>query len=1354
MNLSRKLNRVSVYFSAVLLLLSLGATSAWSQSATGSISGQVMDPQSATIAGASVKLIDVSTSSTQSTTTNDVGRYNFISVPPGVYNLTVSAPGFTQAKLQGQKVDVGSALTLNITLELGATTTIVEVKAAAGAELQTLNATIGTTITNEQLNLLPNLGRDASTLSVLQVGVSLAGNVAGAATDQNGFGLDGGNNSDDMAGTNTTYTPGNGFSGTAATGGTPTGVMPTPVESIEEFKIGTSNQTAEFNNAAGSQIQMVTKRGTNRIHGSLYEYYFGSNVGAANLWKNNHTLLADGTATPLPATHRNRFGTSVGGPITPKFWGGKTYAFFNYEGSRFPNVVSFERGSPTALMRAGVLILPNSAGVNTPYNLNPFPVTVNGTTYAPATCGTGTCDPRALGVNPLIQKIWNTMPLPNDPSFTAGNTTTGYVDGINSQGYLGNLALPQSSNFMVGRIDHDFGEKWKFMSSYRYYKFKQFVNTQTDVGGFFSGDKQGQYTSFAPRPVQPSYWVAGLTTSITPNTTNDFRFSYLRNFWQWSTQAGPPQFAGLGGAVEIGGESLAGSLIPYNVDSQDVRQRFWDGHDYFLSDTVSMLKGNHLLQFGGSYMRQFLFHGRDDNGVGINTSIVYQVSDSNVNNNNYTLPNGAAGSAGSSYPIMFNELMGIVNQTQVMYSRSGANLTLNPPKTPGFDQSVVPTYDVHFSDTWHVRPTLTVTYGLGYGLAMPPYEINGKQVSMVDAAGNFIDIQSYENNRVAAALKGQVYAPQIGFATIKNANGGQSKYPYDPFYGGFSPRASLAWSPSFDNGILGAIFGRNKTVIRGGFARIYGRLNGVDLMLVPLLGPGLLQAVSCPNPNRDGSCGSATPTTAFRVGVDGSTVQLPSVTQTLPQPFFPGAVQNGVLNSPAADGSQLDPKMRPNHSNEFTFSIQRSISSKLLLEAGYIGRSIKNEFQEINIDAVPWMTTLNGQSFAQAYANVYQQICPGSGPVCNTAAAAAAAAVTPQAFFEAAMGGANSPYCTGFASCTAAVASKEAGNIRATKAYTTWYDISNATGWTLGRSLLRNLPATGQALSGAFDFINSYGFGNYNAAFFSATIKDWHGLTARSNFTWGRALGTGSVTQASSSITVPNPYDFKNGFGTYGVQPFDVKFTYSLLMFYQSPFFRSQKGVLGHILGGWTIAPLFTARTGLPQRISTSTNAESFGEVYNGQSANYEGAPGFTPFTGGNTPQYNVQVSGTCATPGGNASVGTTGNTGMNMFANPCAVYNEFRRPVLGLDTGSGGFGIRGFGFWNLDATISKDFRVTEGIGATLVFQFVNILNHFVPGDPTTSIDTATSFGVVNSQFSTPNGAASRAIEFGLRVRF
>ena len=140
-----------------------------------------------------------------------------------------------------------------------------------------------------------------------------------------------------------TYVPANGYAGTASSGGVPSGVIPTPIESIEEFKVGTANQTADFNGAAGSQVQMVTKRGTNQFHGALYEYYFGSDVGAANLWRNNHTPdtqlgLAD---TPLPASHRNRFGGALGGPLDAQVLGRQDLLFHQLR--RLP-VSEFDHG--------------------------------------------------------------------------------------------------------------------------------------------------------------------------------------------------------------------------------------------------------------------------------------------------------------------------------------------------------------------------------------------------------------------------------------------------------------------------------------------------------------------------------------------------------------------------------------------------------------------------------------------------------------------------------------------------------------------------------------------------------------------------------------------------------------------------------------------------------------------------------------------------------------------------------------------------------------------------------------------------------------------------------------------------
>src|SRR6185437_7851490 len=127
------------------------------------------------------------------------------------------------------------------------------------------------------------------------------------------------------------------------------------------------------------------------------------------------------------------------------------------------------------------------------------------------------------------------------------------------------------------------------------------TNNQVDIGGVLPGDTLGIPAAKAPRPQQPSVWTAGLVSTLTPNITNTFVFSYLRQFWQWGSAAGPAQLSGLGGALELGQEPTSPGLIPYNVNTQSVRQRFWDGQDKNLRDDVTFLKGNHLFSFGGAY---------------------------------------------------------------------------------------------------------------------------------------------------------------------------------------------------------------------------------------------------------------------------------------------------------------------------------------------------------------------------------------------------------------------------------------------------------------------------------------------------------------------------------------------------------------------------------------------------------------------------------------------------------------------------------------------------------------------------------------------------------------------------------
>ena len=1342
------------------------APTAWAQSASsGTIAGTVTDASGAVVNSATVMLTDVSTKSSHSVTTNETGRYVFVNVDPGKYDLSVSKQGFSTTKTQAT-VKVGVAMTVNMSLQVGGSNVVVEVT-AAGTELQTMNATVGNTVTSLALDNLPSLNRDVSTFVELQPGVSPDGSVAGAVVDQSSFMLDGGNNTNDMDGSMSVYTssfagdPTGGISNQSfAVAGGPTGVLPTPADSVEEFKVNSVGQTADFNSSAGAEVQVVTRRGTNTYHGSVYEYYLDNNF-SANTWDNNLT------GTKVPNWHRSRFGGRIGGTLLPNLLGGKTYFFFNYEGYRWPNSETFERITPSADMRLGLLTF---GGVT--YNLNNAPVTsAEGVVYpANANCtlangfAGGVCDPRGAGINPLVQQMWNTyMPLPNEVNGDCGQSRCDMVGGVgNIGGFKANLALPQTSNFFVARIDHDFGDKWHFTTSYRYFKLGIATDDQVDVGGFFPGDKLGVPVSQSSAPQLPWYLVAGLTTNISSNITNNFHYSFLRNWWSWHRTGDTIQLSGLGGALEPLGESKLQNLSPYNVNTQQTRTRFWDGHDQMFRDDVNMLKGNHLFAFGGTYQHNFNWHQRTDNGGGINYQPVYQLSTTSGAGNGVDMTNylPAAGST-SSWGRDYAATLGIVSIAQIAYTRSGANLALNPPLTPASDQSTIPYYNVYFSDTWHMKPTFTLTYGMGWTLEMPPVEKDGKQIELVDQANQLVDTVAYLNSRQQAALQGQVYNPTLGFNLVGNTENGR-KYPYNPYYGSFSPRVAAAWNPHFDrDSTMGKIFGGQDTVIRGGYGRIYGRLNGVDLVLVPLLGTGLIQPVQCIGARLDGIChgtGGADPTNAFRVGLDGLTAPLPQADPTLPQPLYPGI--NGIA---AGAGEALDPHFRPNVVDSFNFTIQRQLHRGITLEAGYIGRRIQHEYQPININAVPYMFTKGGQQFKNAYANVAVALgCAISTSACGAAVPSATLtggapnpaygsyinSIASQPFFEASL---QSPYCTGtfsngtgtYSNCTAAVVDKEMGNITGQNVWSMWSDLDNG-GFNFGAPTMMNTPfncptgtelgCSGQMTSGVG--VNaSIGHGNYNGGFVSFKMSDWHGLTTQSNFTWSKTLSTGAVVQATSAATAADPFNLNTAYGLAG---FDRKFVYNLFFVYAPPFYQGQSGVLGHVLGGWTFAPIFTAGSGLPVTLGTvNGGGQAFGE---GDSSNF--------FANGNS-ENAVQV--------GRISTGVHMTPGQlpSLFADSNAAFDAFRQPILGLDSKDGGWGvIRGLSYWNMDLSIRKNIKITERFNFEFQMVTVNLFNHPVfldpgPGDYLDTSGGPDGFGSLPGQGNTP-----RTMEFGLRLSF
>src|SRR5271165_5263268 len=241
------------------------------------------------------------------------------------------------------------------------------------------------------------------------------------------------------------------------------------------------------------------------------------------------------------------------------------------------------------------------------------------------------------------------------------------------------------------------------------------------------------------------------------------------------------------------------------------------------------------------------------------------------------------------------------------------------------------------------------------------------------------------------------------------------------------------------------------------------------------------------------------------------------------------------------------------------------------------------------------MMTLNGQSFASAFAQTYFAVAAGGTPA-------------NQPFFEAALGGPTSAFCKAAGSCTASVVKNASMNnfIAQTQVFQLWSALSNSPGWTLGRTIPSSIgpgfPA-GQAVGINAD--DSSGSGNYNALYTTFTMGDFHGVPTQLNFTWGRALGTGSESQATSGYTALNPYNVRQSM--YGPQFYDYKFLYTQSFLWSEPFFQKNKGILGYALGGWRFGAIFTARSGAPLAVANTSGdsfSQAFGEGQNSNSVN------------------------------------------------------------------------------------------------------------------------------------------------------
>jgi hypothetical protein len=803
---------------------------------TGIVSGAVADASGAMLPGVAVVLTELGTNTARETVTSASGRYVFVNVLPGRYQIKATLEGFQQTIVPELIVEVNKSHAVDLKLEVGRVSESVEVAGATAVVLQRNDSSVINTLSADTVLKLPNLTRSIESIQFNQplaipylAGAdsnrTRAGSVAGARTDQNTYTLDGADVSDNIVG--------DGFLETL-----PSAIVPLPAESIEEFSTATTNANATFARATGAQFVMVTKRGSNRFRGSAYLYRQDDALNA-NTW--DRIRLNQ----PKPPLQDTRTGFSIGGPIREN----KTFFFFNYEARRFPRTSQVARIVPTDSLRAGLLKFVDASGNIGTYDLRAF-------------------DPRGIGLNPVVSSVWSLLPAGNDTSRGDGLNTTGFTDDADT-------AFNQDA--AVLRLDHNFSTNWRVDANYRFGSIRETGAAQADIGGLLPGNTKGKPVGLEDLPREPRLFAVGATGQLSPRLLNETRFSYIRGYLAFTRVDPFPQVPTTNVALDVG-------IVdePINVGIQQARSQVANQHAYQLVNNTTWQLDKHTMAFGGTWRREYFYFIRTDQLSGSLTTPVAIVNQGS----NITIPTAArpptcgagvtTGCLLSADASRFTQLLasglGIVDNVSVLAMRDSS---LNPLSlgTPQNLDTTTDAFEFYVNDSWRPTPSLTLNLGVNYQFRLAPREKDDRFAFLIDnKTGEVLNSDIYLERARAAALNGVPYNPTLAFQPVTNV--GRKTY-YDVDWSNLGPRLAATWNPSFENGWLGKVFKHDRSVVRGGYGLAFDRTNSVEHIFALGMGYGANLSLLAPRCNVNGAGGTGcAPATgdlsgSYRVGIDG-----------------------------------------------------------------------------------------------------------------------------------------------------------------------------------------------------------------------------------------------------------------------------------------------------------------------------------------------------------------------------------------------------------------------------------------------------------------------------------------------------
>jgi hypothetical protein len=703
----------------VLGICALGLFAAASLPAqTASLSGTVMDPTGAVVPKAAITVTNTQTGAARSDTSDAQGRYTIPQLPPGTYSLGAKAAGFADVTIAPIQLLVNTPTTMNVKFEnVGSTATSVVVEAAA-AQLNTVDASLGNVITSQAIVELPSYARNVANLLTFQPGVAYfggtddrSGSVNGGRSDQSNITLDGAdvNSQSDRAAF--------------------TSVLRVTPDSVEEFRTTTTNGGADTGRGSGADITLVTRSGTNDVHGSLYEYRRGTET-AANSFFNNRNGVA---RAPLLI---NLFGASVGGPIKRN----KAFFFVNYEGRRDASSTSVNRNVPTENLKQGIVTFHDTSGALRTIGPDQIKTIV---------------DPLGVGVSQAALNVLKKYPAGNNSSLG---------DGLNFTGYTFNAPIHSKQDTYTAKLDYK-------------------VDSAGKESVFWRGTLQNDHAAGTPQfPGEPPNttqlsnskgMATGLTSVLKSNLVSTFRYGFTRQGGE-TTGILSSNYVTFRNIDPISGTNTGLSrIVPVHTFSEDLAWSH-NAHD-FKFGFVGRLISNQSVDYSKAF-----------SSATTNASVI-----KGSGNDLVPASIGLAKGDTTSYEYGMVAVLGIVTSATANYNNT-VDGTIIPAGAPVVRNFVSREGELYAQDSWRIKSNFTLTYGLRLSIMPPVHEANGQQLSSNIPIGQWMDargtlaaqgLSDQGAGFISYAPNGRPYYPQhnnwqprLGIAYTPKGESGISRF--------------------------------------------------------------------------------------------------------------------------------------------------------------------------------------------------------------------------------------------------------------------------------------------------------------------------------------------------------------------------------------------------------------------------------------------------------------------------------------------------------------------------------------------------------------------------------------------------